>query len=165
MHASTIRERLQRNSKKLTSILDFYPTIQSILHLDTPGNETTRHESCLTGVDLTAVDIEDSRVSAALNLASEVRSRKLWALVKKGNALYHRRAPRDSKPLGQGKDNSYIMSFGSDCFGRECLANLNDEGKADFKLALANFRNDTRIKDRVKESEFLSFFESIVNNS
>ena len=168
MHNKSIAGRLRQNTKQLTTTLDLYPTIRSILHDDTPRNGivnwTEVHRGCMTGVDLAAVDIPDNRVVAASNsISSAGIYGHLWALMTKDSALYHRKHSRAHKPLQQGKNSSYVMSFRG-CEGRNCLVDLDESGKDQFRHVLETFKNDSRIRDEVKKSDSVEFVELLVNS-
>lgn len=70
MRDSSVAERLRRNTQKLTSIVDIFPTIQGILNGGKYDILQNTHEGCITGVDLTSTEISDERVTASINLAS-----------------------------------------------------------------------------------------------
>lgn len=172
MRDNTIANRLRHNTQQLTSTLDLYPTIRSILHGGAPRNDTDNwinatnaQEGCMVGVDLAAVDIKDDRVVVASNSISSAGSpTHLWALMTKESALYHRMQNRPLKQLGQEKIGSYVMSFNDCVEGTNCLVGLNESSKNQFRHVIESFKNDSRIQDGVKDSGFVQFFESLVNS-
>jgi len=157
---TTTLERLRRNTQKLTTTLDLFPTIQSILHGGTPPKEDNLTEGCMTGIDLAAVEIRDDRVVVASNSVSTKKKYHLWALMAKESALYHRL--QKGSLVGQGPNNTYVMSF-KECEERSCFSELDEPGKDQFRTAIATFKNDTSIRDEVKESDLVNFFERLVN--
>mmetsp|Transcript_6035 Transcript_6035/g.11731 ORF Transcript_6035/g.11731 Transcript_6035/m.11731 type:complete len:529 (+) Transcript_6035:583-2169(+) len=172
MRDNTTANRLCQNTQQLTSTLDLYPTIRNILHGGAPRNdtddwinETNAQEGCMVGVDLAAVDIKDDRVVVASNSISSAGSpTHLWALMTKESALYHRMQKRPLKQLGQDKTGSYVMSFNDCNEGSNCLVGLNESSKNQFRHIVESFKNDSTIQDGVKDSDFIQFFESLVNS-
>ena len=182
-------ERLRSNTKKLTYTLDIYPTIQSIVHGGGGSNNADYlyrnhfHEGCITGVDLTSVEIPDERVTIAWNLATSVSKktgdpRRFWALSTRdsttggGNGeevtLYHRYAGSPMSSIKQGKNNTYTLLFG-DCTRDTSKSNLCQEAVTDndrkiFKDAISWIKHDgaSFFNDGVKSSKLVEFFANKV---
>jgi len=174
-----VAERLRRNTQKMTYTLDMHPTVRSILHSVDDNYKDTNPMSkpktadakgCIAGVDLTSVDIPDDRVVLATNLASSQiistkKTLKLFALMTKDVALYHRQHIRGMHELGQGRDNEYVLQFGSCTQSTTslCMADFNhrdDDTKEYFRRAVVSLR-DTSISffgGGVKWSRPVMFF-------
>ena len=173
----SMAERLRKNTQKMTHILDMYPTIQGIIN---GGNyDVLQHtpDGCITGVDLTSVDIPEDRVTISINLASSnsvENSRnsvpwqaRLWALSttdSKGRelTLYHRRHKFKHPNLKQGTDNFYILEFG-ECTrnisnSNLCMQDINEEYKEIFRRAIQWLKHTPFYHDGVKNSELVEHF-------
>ena len=70
----SVGEVLRHNTQKMTYTQDMYPTIQSILNGSGRNNvdhlyKDYFHDGCITGVDLTTVEIPDDRVVISWNVS------------------------------------------------------------------------------------------------
>mmetsp|Transcript_39100 Transcript_39100/g.84312 ORF Transcript_39100/g.84312 Transcript_39100/m.84312 type:complete len:510 (+) Transcript_39100:1-1530(+) len=190
MQPEGMEERLRRNTDKLTYTLDMYPTIRSMLYnvsgtiVDyTVDNgdfqnplldpENAAAQGCIAGVDLTTIDIPDDRVTLAINLASnhlvaKKHSLRLYALSTKDYALYHRKDRKMTGRLRQGKDNEYILQFGSCTRSTQklCVMTLDPTMKDYFRRAVVSLRRrydgSGFVGQEVKESELVKFFVNVV---
>jgi hypothetical protein len=182
----SIADRLRRNTQKMISTLDLYPTIKSIAQGGAYDFLRSMHSECLTGVDLTAVDIPDDRVTISWNFVSSERDRtvpkpQFWAIhtmvdstefAGSGDVtLYHRRAKHEDKQLGQGKDNAYILVYG-DCVAswtsamRQtpiCASKVDDNHRAIFRQAIQWIKHSPMHMKSVGDSELVRFFADIVD--
>jgi len=128
MPDQSIGARLRRNTKQMVSILDLFPTIYSIAH-NGGGNDAAAHllpehfhAGCVTGVDLTSIDIPNDRVTISWNAVSASMMKKppgnLWALnakdpvTGKAFSLYHRLFFSRFAAAKQGKNNFYQLVYG-----------------------------------------------------
>jgi len=147
-----VAERLRRNTQQLSYTLDMYPTIRSILYgvsgvvngdFDDPSPlsdpDTAAAIGCLTGVDLTSVDVPKDRAVLATNLASskltiKKKNLKLYALITKDSALYLRRAVSNFPGLRQRKRYTYVLEFGSCTQSTTsfCMTNLSSEHQREY---------------------------------
>jgi len=148
-------KRLRRNTKQVTSTLDFYQTIQGIIG---SIDQNITHEGCAKGVDLTSSDIDDDRLVISTNSVSQHGGSLLWALSNKEKALYYRKSKFPSPDLGQGKDSVYILEFGNCTLNSEahCIGELNSEGKEVFRTAIRALKNITETAYRT--SQIVNFF-------
>jgi len=128
-------KRLRRNTKQVTSTLDFYQTIQGIIG---SIDQNITYEGCAKGVDLTSSDIDDDRLVISTNSVSQHGGSLLWALSNKEKALYYRKSKFPSPDLGQGRDSVYVLEFGNCTLNSEahCIGELNSEGKEVFRTAI-----------------------------
>ena len=74
MPDQSVGEVLRHNTQKMTYTQDMYPTIQSILNGSGRNNvdhlyKDYFHDGCITGVDLTTVEIPDDRVVISWNVS------------------------------------------------------------------------------------------------
>ena len=69
MKDETVASRLRSNTQKLTSTLDFYPTIMGIIHGDN-GYVSNTTDGCAHGVDLASTEIDDNRLAVSMNSVS-----------------------------------------------------------------------------------------------
>ena len=74
MPNQSVGEVLCHNTQKMTYTQDMYPTIQSILNGSGRNNvdhlyKDYFHDGCITGVDLTTVEIPDDRVVISWNVS------------------------------------------------------------------------------------------------
>jgi hypothetical protein len=181
----SIADRLRRNTQKLISTLDFYSTIKSIVSGGTYDYFSSMHPECITGVDLTTVDIPDDRVTLSWNYVSSKLERttikpQFWAIhttvassayAGSGDVtLYHRISKNPDANLQQGKNNTYILFYG-DCVASwtsakrktpHCMTEVNDDHKAIFRRAIQWIKHSPIMKTRVGESELVSFFSDVV---
>ena len=181
----SIADRLRRNTQKLISTLDFHPTIKSIAQGGAYDYLSPMHPECITGVDLTAVDIPDDRVTLSWNYVSSKLERgttkpQFWAIhttvastayAGSGDVtLYHRQSKNADQLLSQGANNTYILIYG-DCVASwtsamkrtpRCMTEVNDDHKAIFRRAIQWIKHSPIIKTRVGESELVSFFADVV---
>jgi len=180
-----VAERLRRNTQQLSYTLDMYPTIRSILHgfngaigynfedqnpLSDPN--TAARRGCIGGVDLTSVDVPEDRVALAINLASSLlvpskAGLRLYALMTKDSALYHRENPkRGHLQLKQGKNDEYVLQFGSCTKSTKslCMISLNADMKDYFRRAVVSLRSGGRgfVGEEVKGSALLKFFADTI---
>lgn len=173
-----VAERLRRNTQKITHITDIYPTIQGIIN-GAGKYDILQHtpDGCITGVDLTSVDLTYDRVTMTINLASRqsvLRTRnnvpwqaKLWALSTtdtKGHelSLYYRKHKYPHPRLEQGEDNYYILKYG-ECTrnisqSNLCMEDLNDEYKEIFKSSIQWLKETPHYHAGVKNSELVEKF-------
>jgi hypothetical protein len=182
----SIADRLRRNTQKMISTLDLHPTIKSIVQGGAYDFLRPMHSECLTGVDLTAVDIPDDRVTISWNFVSSDRDRSVpkpqfWAIhtavdsteyAGSGDVtLYHRRAKNVDRKLGQGKDNTYILTYG-DCVASwtsakgqtpRCMSEVNEDHKAIFRKAIKWIKHSKILMRSVGDSELVRFFADIVD--
>ena len=181
----SIADRLRRNTQKMISTLDFHPTIKSIVQGGAYDFLRPMHSECLTGVDLTAVDIPDDRVTISWNFVTSDRrtvpNGHHWAIHTAVNSteyagsgdvtLYHRRAKNVDGKLGQGKDNTYILTYG-DCVASwtsakgqtpRCMSEVNDDHKAIFRKAIQWIKHSKILMRSVGDSELVRFFADIVD--
>jgi len=167
MRDAGVGPRLRRNTQQLTHTLDLVPTIQSILHGGDDYWLYKKHEGCVTGLDLTAVDIPDERVTLASNFVSSLtlrRPMRLRALSTKEFTLYHRYGMNEIAAIRQGKNNAYLLRFGN-CTkdtSNFCSEDLDEDGKEYFRQALQSLKNSTLIGTEVKTSELVNFFTEMV---
>lgn len=186
MRDSSVADRLRKNTQKLTHILDIYPSIQSIINGE--RFDTLQHfpDGCITGMDLTSVDIPDDRVTLSINLASShsvekkrKRFRKgawqarLWSLSTKDSkgrelTLYHRKHKDPHPTLQQGADNFYVLEFGN-CTRNISSSNLcmedgiSDESKLEtFSRAMQWLEQTPYYHEGVKNSELVELFRHLV---
>jgi hypothetical protein len=181
----SIADRLRRNTQKLISTLDFHPTIKSIVQGGAYDYLSPMHPECITGVDLTAVDIPDDRVTLSWNYVSSKLERgkmkpQFWAIhttvastayAGSGDVtLYHRLSKNPDHLLCQGANNTYILIYG-DCVASwtsamkktpRCMTEVNDDHKAIFRRAIQWIKHSPIIKTRVGESELVRFFADVV---
>jgi len=174
-----MEERLRRNTQMMTHTLDIFPTLLSIVHggnVATDGEyhdhpmsdpNTAADEGCIAGIDLAAVDIPEDRVTIAMNLVSGVsRSLTLWAISTKDFTLYHRTGRTEVYPLQQGRDNDYVLEFGS-CTKdvmKLCMTDLSEEKEEYFRRAITSLRSygSSFVGESVKTSKIVRFFVNIL---
>ena len=176
----SIRERLRRNTQQLVDILDFFPTLQHIIYssyglnsekarIDSNAVNITEDKGvCVTGVDLTAVDIPDNRVTIAWNRESSKHYRypsHLWALSTKEKAIYHRSNRKPMRKLRQGRSNFYVMTF-KNCtrdITNHCMTELDQDGKSYFRPVLKSLDQSLFFGDELKKSELVNLFTNEIN--
>ena len=182
----TIADRLRRNTQKMISTLDLHPTIKSIAQGGAYDFLRPMHSECLTGVDLTAVDIPDDRVTISWNFVSSeldqtIPKPQFWAIHTAVDSteyagsgyvtLYHRRAKSADGALHQGQDNTYILVYG-DCVASWtsamrkspiCMTNVNDDHKAIFRKAIQWIKHSPILMRSVGDSELVRFFADVVD--
>ena len=164
-----IGQRLRANTQQLVHTLDMFPTIQSILHGGYDYWANKEHTGCATGIDLTAVDIPDDRVTISQNLASSLGYRgeppRYWAIETKDNALYYRLARSGMKNLHQGKDDAYILIFGicTKDYTNLCSEELSEADKVYFRRVVQSLMSSTLVEEQVKNSELVTFFAHMVD--
>ena len=167
MKDETVARRLRSNTQKLTSTLDFYPTIMGIIHGDSDnGYVSNTNDGCAHGVDLASTEIDDNRLAVSMNSVSNFNGDHLWAVSKGERALYHRKSNRPFPALHQGRDNSYLLEFGnctSNSFA-SCAKELDSEGKDYFRAALQNITSSssTLSDEDVQKSDLITFLLSKV---
>lgn len=169
-------ERLRRNTQKMSYTLDMYPTIQSIINGGSYDYLQHAHHGCITGVDLTAVDIPDDRVTISWNMVTSQIAKKgpaqLWALSTKDPAtgkelsLYHRKFHSNHPRLKQGKDNWYVLKF-NECTrdtsaSNLCIDEVNENDKEIFRGAVDWIKNTPMLGGGVRTSKLVEFFSSMV---
>ena len=166
-----IGQRLRANTQQLVHTLDMFPTIQSILHGGYDYWANKEHAGCATGVDLTAVDIPDDRVTISQNLASSLGVRRgepprYWALETKDNALYYRLGRSVMKNLRQGNDDAYVLIFGicTKHYKNMCSEELSEADKVHFRQVLQSLMSSTLVEDEVKNSELVTFFHDMIKD-
>mmetsp|Transcript_32322 Transcript_32322/g.67805 ORF Transcript_32322/g.67805 Transcript_32322/m.67805 type:complete len:976 (-) Transcript_32322:11-2938(-) len=175
-----VAERLRRNTQQLSYTLDVYPTIRSILYgvsgadnsdFDDPNPlsdpDTAASKGCLTGVDLTSVDIPEDRVVLAMNLASSQMSQarrflQLYGLITKDSALYHRKDRTPFRELKQERNNEYVLEFDSCTQSTTslCMTKVTRDKQEYFRRAIVWLRKEDNVffgKD-VQNSELVKFF-------
>ena len=161
MPDSRIADQLRMNTRQLTSTLDFFPTILGILGYDFLAGA----QGCITGVDLATVDIPDNRTVISWTAVSTYGNfRHLWGLSTKNMTLYHRRWQHDYTPLKQGKDDTYILEYGS-CTYWFCMRSPTKDDYKDFKEAIHWIKTTSLFGAGVKSSELVHFFENLVNKA
>lgn len=185
MGDASVAERLRNNTQKLTHILDIYPTIQNIINSERFDALQHFPDGCITGLDLTSVDIPDDRVTLSINLASSnsvisVKGKKyntwsarLWSLStvdSKGRelTLYHRKNKYPHPELQQGMDNVYVLEFGN-CTRNISSSNLcmedgiSDKSKLEtFSRAIHWLEHTPYYHEGVKNSELVELFRHVV---
>lgn len=171
-------ERLRSNTNKLTSTLDIYPTIQSILRGQYDIQQHTP-DGCVTGIDLTSVEIPDERVTISMNVASsQVKGRgnipwqaRLWAIStnSKGQelSLYHRKHRFKHPGLTQGMNNYYILEYGECARQRTdrlvvnyCFHDMNDKYKEIFWRSVEWLGRTELYHAGFKSSEIVALFSN-----
>ena len=164
-----IGQRLRANTQQLVHTLDMFPTIQSILHGGYDYWANKEHTGCATGIDLTAVDIPDDRVTISQNLASSLGFRgeppRYWAIETKDNALYYRLARASRRDLKQAKDSTHVLTFDECTKNRRNLCSkLFVEGdKVYFRQVVQSLLSSTLVEEQVKSSELVTFFAHMVD--
>ena len=170
MRDPTVADRLRRNTQQLVHTIDFYPTIKGAFWGNFDYLAQAQH-GCITGVDLTAVDIPEDRAVLSWNYRSSQIVRKqpaeFWAISTKKLALYHRKAKSIHPKLKQGKNDYYVLEFG------ECEASTDAETlcmhiptKEDleyFRGVIGWIKNTPLLGEGVKTSELVKMFAQKVN--
>lgn len=157
-----IADQLRLNTRQLTSTLDLYPTILGVLGYDFLAGA----QGCITGVDLATVDIPDNRSVISWSAVSNYGDfgRHLWGLSTKNVTLYHRRWLHNYGPLYQGKNDTYILEYGS-CTNWLCMHSPTKDDYKDFKEAIHWIKTTPLFGAGVKSSELVHFFENLVNKA
>ena len=186
-----IGERLRRNTKQPVHILDLFPTTYSISHggggHDNAAQLFQQHfpDGCITGVDLTSVDIPDDRVTISWNKASARTAPRggrpnapkprgsLWALHARDPqsgeefSLYHRDFTEPHKAINQNPVATYVLLYGK-ClkntnFNNLCMSGVKDSHKALFRKAISWIKTSQGFFDNgVRSSELVEFFSTVV---
>ena len=164
-----IGQRLRANTQQLVHTLDMFPTIQSILHGGYDYWANKEHTGCATGIDLTAVDIPDDRVTISQNLASSLGYRgeppRYWAIETKDNALYYRLARASRRDLKQAKDSTHVLTFDECTKNRSnlCSKLFREGDKVYFRQVVQSLLSSTLVEEQVKNSELVTFFAHMVD--
>ena len=164
-----IGQRLRANTQQLVHTLDMFPTIQSILHGGYDYWANKEHTGCATGIDLTAVDIPDDRVTISQNLASSLGFRgeppRYWAIETKDNALYYRLARASRRDLKQHKDSTHVLTFDECTKNRSnlCSKLFREGDKVYFRQVVQSLLSSTLVEEQVKNSELVTFFAHMVD--
>ena len=146
-----------------------FPTIQSILHGGYDYWANKEHTGCATGIDLTAVDIPDDRVTISQNLASSLGYRgeppRYWAIETKDNALYYRLARASRRDLKQAKDSTHVLTFDECTKNRRnlCSKLFREGDKVYFRQVVQSLLSSTLVEEQVKNSELVTFFAHMVD--
>ena len=146
-----------------------FPTIQSILHGGYDYWANKEHTGCATGIDLTAVDIPDDRVTISQNLASSLGFRgeppRYWAIETKDNALYYRLARASRRDLKQAKDSTHVLTFDECTKNRRnlCSKLFREGDKVYFRQVVQSLLSSTLVEEQVKNSELVTFFADMVD--
>lgn len=186
MHNPIIGERLRHNTQRLSYTLDMYPTIQSIINGGGGYNNADYlhrdhfHEGCITGIDLTSVEIPDDRVIISWNLMTSGRGsvkgkKRFWALSTRDNStgrelsLYHRLHTSFDPSMNQGKDNFYTLLFGNCTRDIDktnfCMEEVTEEDREIFRGAVSWIKHGGGVSffnEGVKSSELVDFFGDYV---
>ena len=165
-----IGQRLRANTQQLVHTLDMFPTIQSILHGGYDYWANKEHTGCATGIDLTAVDIPDDRVTISQNLASSLGYRgeppRYWAIETKDNALYYRLARASRRDLKQAKDSTHVLTFDECTKNRSnlCSKLFREGDKVYFRQVVQSLLSSTLVEEQVKNSELVTFFADMIKD-
>ena len=165
---------LRTNTQKLTYTLDIYPTLQSILRRATSYNENIgTPEGCITGIDLTSVDISEDRVVLQQNLASSeiadsISPAHLWAISTKDLSLYHRLHDEPFPELHQRQDSAYVLEYG-ECTpkadpSRLCQMKVHPEHLEYFRGAIQWIKDTNLLGEGVKTSEVVNYFSMMTGS-
>jgi len=147
-----------------------FPTIQSILHGGYDYWANKEHAGCATGIDLTAVDIPDDRVTISQNLASSLGFRgeppRYWAIETKDNALYYRLARASRRDLKQAKDSTHVLTFDECTKNRRnlCSKLFREGDKVYFRQVVQSLMSSTLVESQVKNSELVTFFADMIKD-
>merc|ERR1719253_1262222 len=172
MRDQTVADRLRRNTQQLVHTIDFYPTIKGAFWGNFDYLAQAQH-GCITGVDLTAVDVPQDRVALSINyrssqLASPFKG-EFWAVSTKELALYHRKAKNRHPKLNQGKNNYYVLEFG-ECESSTskttlCLHTPKEDDLDYFRGVIGWIKNTQLLGEGVKSSELVNMFaEKVMYN-
>lgn len=169
-----VADTLRRNTQQLTHVVDIVPTIRSVLD---EGYESPSHapKGCITGVDLTSIDVPDDRVAIATNMASSKRAgvvpTRHKALLTKDMALYRRSGKYAISPktifneAAPASDITHVYRFG-DCSSDGpnsaslCQGFLKEDEAAQehFRRALVSLQYSALLSESAKTSDVVRFF-------
>ena len=175
MSDPTVADRLRRNTKELVMTVDMYPTIKGAFW-GSYDYLAQAKQGCITGVDLTAVDVPQDRVALSINYRSSQLAGKnspfkgeFWAVSTKELALYHRKAKNRHPKLNQGKNNYYVLEFG-ECESSTskttlCLHTPKEDDLDYFRGVIGWIKNTQLLGEGVKSSELVNMFaEKVMYN-
>ena len=170
--------RLRGNTQRVMHTLDLHPTIRGVLHrvvAANGGEYVPPHITpggCITGLDLTAVNVPEDRVVLSWNLFSAQnvpwsKKRQLWALSTQELTLYHRLHKKPHPQLQQGTDDAYVLHYG-ECLRNTSSANLcqtplTEEYSEYFRNAIQWIKDTPLYDEGVKTSHLVEFFGKMVN--